>query len=597
MNTIKVEQNAVDEVRACFDDCDRIIAGVQTNDKTIAWDGHLYLYKDSSCKKNSYYAKIPVQVKGVSCLEKHPDSINYSIDVADFKAYKDEGIAFFVVYVNSTNHAKTVYYTLLAPIEIKAIISTCSEQNSKSVSLQKLDCSNPNELDSIFRAFCDDCKRQKSFVDLPPLSFENLKELGNPELTVFGYANESEPISRLLTKNDFFIYADVGKESVKSLHPVGTSKCSISVSGVYNYPVMVGGKIFFNQYSVTNNRDEDILTVGNCLEITIPHANPIIQNVKVDFDGTKYCLSEAINELEFLLALAEEKHLCIAGCDFDMTQVAKEEAPVISGLLKLKAPYERLVKLKKALNILHVEKELDLKLLTEKDDRLIDVLITAFVDKKDVVESREVDFVTEIQVCNIVVVVTATKTSDNTYHVEDFFHSRLTLQGSIGDGTAYPVPQYSFLNKERVLRYSNIDFEQLLPSFKENILVNPNCIRLTNDLVMSLLLAYDDQSVKDNRLIDSAMELINWMIEIDTEKDHILNHRINYWQTKKRINQLDKEDKENLFELVECEASDEIKFAALLLLDEHALAMRYFERLCEEVKDSYRTSPIFHFVK
>ena len=100
MNPIKVEQNAVDEVRACFDDCDRIIAGVQTNDKTIAWDGHLYLYKDSSCKKNSYYAKIPVQVKGVSCLEKHPDSINYSIDVADpLKRLMAENLSYLPAYV------------------------------------------------------------------------------------------------------------------------------------------------------------------------------------------------------------------------------------------------------------------------------------------------------------------------------------------------------------------------------------------------------------------------------------------------------------------------------------------------------------------
>ena len=136
------------------------------------------------------YGKIPVQVKGISSSDKHPEKVSYSIQRSDLRAYKDEGIAFFVVYINGTTHARTVYYTLLAPIEIKAIISTCSDQNSKSVSLQRLDCSNPDELDLLFREFYDDCKRQKSFVDLPPIFFENLKELGNPELTVFGYSNE-----------------------------------------------------------------------------------------------------------------------------------------------------------------------------------------------------------------------------------------------------------------------------------------------------------------------------------------------------------------------------------------------------------------------
>lgn len=60
MNTTKIEQIAVDTVRGCFDYCDKIIAQIPTNEKTMAWDGYLYLYNDSSGKKSSYYARIPV---------------------------------------------------------------------------------------------------------------------------------------------------------------------------------------------------------------------------------------------------------------------------------------------------------------------------------------------------------------------------------------------------------------------------------------------------------------------------------------------------------------------------------------------------------
>lgn len=594
MNPIKVEQNAVDKVRACFDDCDRIIAGVQTNDKTIAWDGHLYLYKDSSCKKNSYYALIPVQVKGVSCLEKHPDSINYSIDIVDLKAYKDDGIAYFVVYINKRK--KTVYYVLLAPIEIKAIISICSEQNSKSVSLQKLDCSNPDKLDSLFREFYDDCKRQMSFVDLPSLSFESLKELGNPELTVFGYSNESEPLPRLLAKNDFFIYANVGKGPAKSLYPVGTGKCSIIVSGVYNNPVTVGGIVFFNRYSIINNRDCDVVALGNCLTMTLPHEDSSIINVKVDFDGTKNTLLESIHELEFLLALEHDRHLNIAGCDFDMTKVDNQGATVITGLRDLRTPYERLVKLKKALDVLHVKEDLDLRLLKKKDERLIDILIQAFVEKKEVVENKPVGMFVEIPICNICVFVFAIKTGDNTYRLEDVFNPPFQLQGSLGDGV-YPITPYSVLNKERILKYSNIGFEQMLPSFKANLSENPNCLQLASSLGLSLLSAYDEQKVKQERLIHTALELFEWMLEEETDEQLKLKHKLNLLQVKKRLSLLSDDDKEALYNAIESSSSDEIKFAAYLLLDDNAFAMRSFNRLDAEVQDFYRTLPIFHFVK
>lgn len=591
----KVEAAARSAVEDCFQDCDRIHVDVATNDKTIAWDGYIYLYDDAKQKKDTLYGKIPVQVKGISSSDKHPEKVSYSIQRADLRAYKDEGIAFFVVHINSSNHARTVYYTLLAPIEVKELLGQCGENKSKSVSFEKMGCLDPKDLESTFRMFYDDCKRQKSLVDSPVLTFEDLKNLGNTELSVFGYSNKPEPIPRLLAKNDFFIYANVGKGSVKSLYPVGTSKCSITVSGVYNNPVAVGGKVFFKQFSITNNRDNDVVTVGNCLSLTIPHEDFPIINVKVDFDGTKNTLSESINELEFLLALEKERHLFVAGQDFDMTTVAGQEASVISGLRDLKAPYERLLNLKKALDVLHVKEDLDLKLLKKRDERLIDILVQAFVEKKEVVENKPVGMFVDIPICNVCVFVFAIKTGDNTYRVEDVFNPPFQLHGSSGDGV-YPITPYSVLNKERILKYSNIDFEQILPSFKANLSDNPNCLQLASSLGLSLLSAYDEQEVKQERLIHTASELFEWMLKEETDEQLKLSYRLNLIQVKKRLSLLSDDDKETLYNTIESTSSDEIKFAAYLLLDDNAFAMRFFNRLNVEVQELYRTLPIFHFV-
>ena len=596
MNPIKVEQNAVDEVRACFDDCDRILAGVQTNDKTIAWDGHLYLYNDSSCRKNSYYAKIPVQVKGVGYIEKHPEKINYSIEIADLKAYKDDGIAFFVVYINK--RIRTVYYVLLAPIEIKAIISKCSEQNSKSVSLKKLDYSNPNELELLFRVFYDDYKRQKSIVDFPVLSFENLKDLGSPQLTVYGFtAKDMANLPRALAKKDAFVYANIEKGTINYLYPVGTSRCIMEVTRECIKPVCICGKKYYDSYSLINKREGDIVAIGKCLFVKMLDNDVQNLHVKVDFDVNRYNLSEAINALGFLLALSSNKHLTIGSCDLNMNLEEGSGVDLLAGLLDLEGLHSRLVKLKKALDVLHVKEDLDMKLMKKGSGRLIDVLITAFVENKDVIEKNDMGIITEIGLCNINILVLAAKTGENTYHLYDFFNCPYDLQGSFGDNRIFPITTYSVLDKEMILKYSNIDYLKVLSSFKSIIKNNPNGFYLANTFGLYLLLAYDEQKIKDKRLINTAKELFEWLLETDKEEQSKLSSRLNLLQIKKRLGLIDNSDKEELFDIAEKYDSDDVRFAVYLLLDEPLLADRYFKKIDSEKQIFFRTLPIFHFVK
>ena len=596
MNPIKVEQNAVDEVRACFDDCDRILAGVQTNDKTIAWDGHLYLFNDSSCRKDSYYAKIPVQVKGVSCSEKHPDIINYSIDIADLKAYKDDGIAFFVVYINK--RIKTVYYVLLAPIEIKAIISTCSEQNSKSISLKKLDCSNSNELDLLFRVFYDDCKRQKSIVDQPILSFENLKDLGNPKLTIYGFtSSELANIPRALAKKDAFVYANIENGTINYLYPVGTSRCAIAITQECKKPVCIGGKKYYDSYSLTNKREGDVVAIGKCLFITMLDNDVQNLHVIVDFDVTRYNLSEAINALGFLLALSSNKYLTIGSCDLNMDQEKGSGADMLAGLSDLQGLQTRLEKLKKALDVLHVKDDLDLKLMKKDSDRLIDILISAFVENKDVIEKQDVGLITEIGLCNINVLVLVAKTGENTYHLYDFFNCPFDLHGSYGDDKVFPITPYAILDKDKILKYSNIDYSDILSSFKAIMNNNPKCFHIANTVGLYLLLAYDEQTTKNEMLINTAKEVFDWLYEVEDDELSKLSSRLNVLQIKKRLGPLGDSEKEELYEIAENTESDDVKFAAYLLLDEQTHAMRFFNKLNGDVQSFYRTLPIFHFVK
>ena len=88
-----------------------------------------------------------------------------------------------------------------------------------------------------------------------------------------------------------------------------------------------------------------------------------------------------------------------------MDQEKGSGADMLAGLSDLQGLQTRLEKLKKALDVLHVKDDLDLKLMKKDSDRLIDILISAFVENKDVIEKQDVGLITEIGLCNINVLV------------------------------------------------------------------------------------------------------------------------------------------------------------------------------------------------
>jgi hypothetical protein len=98
-------------------------------------------------------------------------------------------------------------------------------------------------------------------------------------------------------------------------------------------------------------------------------------------------------------------------------------------------------------------------------------------------------------------------------------------------------------------------------------------------------------------LINTAKEVFDWLYEVEDDELSKLSSRLNVLQIKKRLGLIGDSEKEELFEIAENTKSDDVKFAAYLLLGEKVHAMRYFDKLNGDVRDFYRTLPIFHFVK
>ena len=67
------------------------------------------------------------------------ENIKFSVRVNDLRVYRDNcGVAYFVVYLNTVSRQKTIYYRLLAPIELRQFIEDAGEQESFSVTFDRL---------------------------------------------------------------------------------------------------------------------------------------------------------------------------------------------------------------------------------------------------------------------------------------------------------------------------------------------------------------------------------------------------------------------------------------------------------------------------
>ena len=64
INTEKIEAWSINSLERLLDKSKYIKYEINSNDKTLSWDGNLYLYNNEELKKEQLIARISIQVKG-----------------------------------------------------------------------------------------------------------------------------------------------------------------------------------------------------------------------------------------------------------------------------------------------------------------------------------------------------------------------------------------------------------------------------------------------------------------------------------------------------------------------------------------------------
>ena len=121
---------------------------------------------------------------------------------------------------------------------------------------------------------------------------------------------------------------------------------------------------------------------------------------------------------------------------------------------------------------------------------------------------------TDLRLSNVVIRLLLTKSDDSEgfYNVEDFFNLRLTklVYRKLDSCKENILPAIATLKIDDYCKLSNINYEGLINEFKSLYVDNPDIITIANEVLNSLIHAYDKSS--NPRMLIAAQDIAYWLL-------------------------------------------------------------------------------------
>lgn len=592
MNKKQIEDLSVNAVRKSISLTDYLSPYINDNDKEPSWDGTVIIHSDKNCTKNDI-KRVLVQVKGKKCDDFSKSEISFPAETSDLRNYLNNGgIIYFVVYLKKDGTEK-IYYSTLTPVKLKKYLKNIGTQKSKNINLKEFP-EDRNKKMNIFVNFFENCKKQVSFVDIGFISLDKLNQEGVKEITMsltwYDCKDNRTDIREMFFENEIYIYAKI--EGSKALHPVDTIISSISFPETVQELISIDGKTYYSSYSRIHSKDKVELKIGDSLLITICKKD---SSIKITYKDAKM-LRTRVKDLDFFLNAMKAKYFYLNDKKIYFEVPANEQEKFsIPNQLRILEYYQKVLQL---FNILNVKDDISLEELTDEDYKNLDILIKAFIENKPVKNLNKNLFVLKLKLADLRLLLMFIKSekTETTYEIEDFFNSGKEFFYDDGNGNMLRAPAYSYLRKDDYLQISNINYDDILPSYKALQDTNEGIFGIANNDMLQILLAYDESKPKKDELLSVSKEIAGWILQEDKTNLPTDIKILNFLQIIKRERQLSREEKNSLFSMTQnSSVRDDIKVAAYLLLDNHDLAEFCFQKMDPENQESFKNFPIYYF--
>lgn len=585
-----LEKIATASVKTSISITDELSSFINEGDKEPSWDGNIYIYANKDKRKESI-KKVPVQVKGKQSDDFSLDTIKYPVTVVDLENYlNDGGVVFFVVYISKDGRDTKIYYSCLLPVKIRNILDRNIKKNKKlSIEFNSFPEDNERKV-SLFLNFYDHMKKQTSFAKTMLLSLDELEKQGVLEGITFYANNYGKPnlsTYKLLFEDEIYMYANIKGSSVPQ--PLLDIPLDLHIAEKVETEISVNGTVYYTQFHRIRSRDEAVLTIGKSVTITMVGKK---QSLTIKFTPTRN-LKCSVTDLEFILALHKYNQFEMMGhtLPLDPNRLFSEDK-----VKKLQENLEFSRNLIEVLNIFNLDTDINIDSFSTDDCRHSNLFIKGLVKNEPVSGLNEgLPFALRLNYLGSVVVIGLEKEKPGTYRIYDYFSKPIKLWYKDDTGE-YRTSKYDFLEIDDFLKVRNIDYGDVLESYKE--ISDENIYGRANWILLKLLLAYDKSGSKRKDILEAAYGFAEWLYNINMSDDTLAlcSRKLNFYQVLKRQRNLIKEHKRELFNIAEDLQQDKtIRVGAYLLLDNQIAAEKLFNELDIDVKQEFQTYPIFRF--
>jgi hypothetical protein len=567
---------------------------INAGEKEPAWDGNIYIHTDNrQTKKN--LKKVTTQIKGKGVDLWGSSTIKYPIEIDQLNNYlHNGGVFYFVVYIDkATYEPKQIYHNALTPMKIRYIKSSSTAKKYINVEFSKFP-NDPIEMERLFQDYYRESKKQNSFAESEQISIEDLASMGILEgltFTISGRGISSHTVPKIMEGKDLYVYAKTKGNPIPIPVDFIPNVSAVETVLEMHLPVFVKSKKYYDDYLVINHNAGSDIKLGKSMLIhNFSNTKKGVPNIEIQLAGK---LNERIQDIEFITDCLTYQEIIIGGIALPLHMNMAEADDFIQRSKRLR---DWLLQLRKVLNILNVDKEMDIDNLTNKDSQNIALLITALIDKTPIALLEEnIPIIARMKIANILLLLIFEKypSMDNKYTIKDFFTEKLSVTAMDSEGHYHRISQYAILKKTDFIEFDNTNFKNILNDIIE-VAVDHSTVNNINNLLLEMLMGYDNTKSKD--LYMTVCDMAEWLSQLDDEYLPYPIRMLNLMQTKKREAKLTYSDRQILNKINTDYATTEndlFSIGALLLLEEYEEVDRKLAQLSEEDRNTFESLPIY----
>lgn len=586
-SSFQIEKLSVDGLSRFLTKSKRMAPYIKENDRMPIWDGEIILYSKDGHKAEDVIGKISCQVKG-KYRKDAPSSIKYNVKKYELENYlRDGGLIFFVVYINEDS--ETYYYAKLEPVRIRKYLKDVAGKASVSISLERLP-TNLSVVEHDFRQFLRDCQYQAGAVFRPVVQMEDIAR-SRKKFRLVGESPNGESPFLAITKGYHYLYTCDENGNIEE--PIGEGEFKIELMQE------VADSIDFGDITIpakVKMRLKDGMAsweIGSFFRYELPAIGSNDAMMTVSLSN-----SVGVREryLAYRLMLQFHKHSF-----FKVGTVERSCAEFILPEKDLASVQSELVLIEDVISLLdflHVKEDFDIYALPEHDRKQLSVVYDAIMKHHALAlsEDQRKPCARSLQIGPLLLLFIQAE-EDGQFYVYDFFTADKVDICSKASDDGVQFSRYSFLSTEDFAFVSNLNSLEVLDSYRRLPLINSEVKEVINFDVLKMISASDNPKCKHPELLDVALSVIEWLIGL--ENGHLKDvYQINRLQILKRKRLLSHEEKEQIIAMSEREHSnDELKLCCALLLDDQMKASYHYKKLSSEMREFYKTLPIFKYWK